>query len=222
MKRRNNLILIFWVLGFVFAGLGGILLTISLTAGVAFLIFAFFALVFAIITTSTYNKFVYLNNKVEQSLALVDIQLKLRFDLVPNLVAVVKEYEKHEKEVFTEVTKLRNLALKCDDEKQKLQYANDILPKIKQIVVIAENYPELKAETVFKSLMNELVEIEDKLVAARRIYDSNVNEYNTTIQIFPNNMFAKWYNFTGFELYKIDSAEKINVNIDLSSKKDKK
>lgn len=172
------------------------------------------SIVFLVIIYSSYNKLVRFYYKIEESLALIDIQLKLRFDLIPNLVSTVKAYAKHEKEVFSEISKLRNLATKTDDEKEKLEYANKIVPKMRQIIVIAEKYPELKADALFKSLMEELVLVEDKIVAARRFYDSNVNIYNTTIEVWPTNAIAKIYGFEKQELFKIDAGEKFNINID--------
>ena len=180
--------------------------------GCAFL----FAMLVVIITyIFHFNKITRLNNKVHETLALIDIHLKLRFDLVPNLVSTVKGYMKHEKEVLEEVTRLRNLAANEKDEDKKIEYANQLLPKMKQIIAISENYPELKANAVFKQLMEELVLIEDKLVASRRFYDSNVNEYNTAISTFPGFWVAGLCKFEKHTMFKIDAGENINVNISL-------
>ena len=160
-----------------------------------------------------FNRIVRLDNKVQETLSLIDIHLKLRFDLVPNLVETVKGYMKHEKEVLEEVTKLRNLAVKEKDENKKIEYANMLIPRMKQIIVLSENYPDLKANVLFKQLMNELVLIEDKLVAARRFYDSNVNEYNTAIATFPGTWVAGLCHFEKHTMFKIDTAEGININL---------
>ena len=162
-----------------------------------------------------FNRLVRINNKVAESLGLIDIQLKLRFDLIPNLVNTVKGYVKHEEAVFSELTELRGLAYEAANEKQKLAYANNMVPKMRQIVAIAENYPRLRADALFKSLMDELVVIEDKIVAARRIYDSNVNALNTEVMTFPSSIVAKLFDFNKVELFKIDAGERLNVGVSL-------
>ncbi len=167
----------------------------------------------------TYNKLVRYKNKVKESLALIDIHLKLRFDLIPNLVNTVKGYAKHEEKVFEEIVKLRNQAVKTNNEEEKLEAANKMLPKLKHILVLAEDYPKLKSDALFKSLMDELSTVEDKLVASRRIYDSNVNAYNTLIQTFPNNMFAFIFGFEKQELFKIDAGENISAFVNFGGKK---
>ena len=179
--------------------------------GVIFTIVVFVMLIFVIVN---YNKMVKYKNKIKEAFALVDIQLKLRFDLIPNLVKVVKGYNKHEKEVITEITKLRKLAMSTTNEKEKLDYANQILPKLRNLIAVAESYPEIKSSVLYKDLMSQLVDVEDRLVAARRIYDSNVNIYNTTIEVFPNNFLANIFGFSREELFKIDAGENINFTIE--------
>ena len=179
--------------------------------GIIFLVISFVLLLFVIIN---YNKMIKYKNKIKEAFALVDIQLKLRFDLIPNLVKVVKGYNKHEKEVITEITKLRKLALSATDEKEKLDYANQILPKLRNLIAVAESYPEIKSSVLYKDLMLQLVDVEDRLVAARRIYDSNVNIYNTTIEVFPNNILANVFGFKREELFKIDAGENIKFTIE--------
>ncbi|MBQ7578973.1 MAG: LemA family protein [Clostridia bacterium] len=146
-------------------------------------IITFIMLIFILNFISKRNDMIRAYNKVQESLSLIDIQLKLRFDLIPNLVAVVKGYARHERAVFKEITKLRNLATLATTEEEKLDYANKIVPKMREIVALAEDYPDIKADALFKSLMAELVIVEDKIVAARRFYDSNVSIYNTKLDI---------------------------------------
>lgn len=177
-----------YVLGGILVGLG-LILTVALIA--------------------TYNKMVRYRNKIQESLALVDIQLKMRFDLIPNLVSTVKGYAKHEKETFKETIALRNAAVAATDEQEKLDLSNKLVPKMKDIVMIAEDYPELQAQKLYKSLMEQLVDIEDRIVSARRIYDSNVNLYNTLIATFPNNLVSKIFKFQQQQMYKIDAGENI-------------
>ena len=160
-----------------------------------------------------YNKMIKYKNKIDEALGLVDIQLKMRFDLIPNLVNIVKGYAKHEKEVFTSTIKLRNKAAKAQDESEKLELANQLVPKIKDILMVAEDYPKLKSEALFKSLLEQLSDIEDRIVSARRIYDSNVNMFNTLISTFPNNLLAKIFGHSKVQLFKIDAGENINTKI---------
>jgi len=162
-----------------------------------------------------YNRLVNYRNKVKESLSSVDVHLKQRFDMIPNLVSVVKGYAKHEKEVFAEITELRNMANNAKDEKDKIDCANKILPKMRQIIALAENYPKLKADALFANLMDELVLIEDKIVAARRFYDSNVNMYNTLVESMPSGLIARMYKFERTQLFTIDTGERMNIKINL-------
>ena len=180
------------------------------TLGIVLLVIAGVLLIAVI---SAYNKMVKYRNKIKQSLALVDIQLKLRFDLIPNLVNTIKGYAKHEQTLFKDVIKLRNQAANSTDEKEKLEFANKLVPQMKNIIAVAEGYPELKSSAMFKSLMDQLVDIEDRLVAARRIYDSNVNAYNTTIEVFPNNILGFMFEFKKEEMFKIDAGESIVISV---------
>jgi len=167
------------------------------------------------VAISKYNTMVKYRNKVKESLRLIDIHLKLRFDLIPNLVETVKGYCKHEEKVFQKLIETRKKASEAVEEKEKLEYANELVPQMRQVLVIGEDYPELKADSLYKSLMEELVLIEDKIAAARRFYDSNVNEYNTLIGMFPNNLFASTFGFTEMELFKIDVGENFDSKIDV-------
>ena len=172
-------------------------------------------LLLLIFCVSTYNKMVKYRNKVNESLRLIDIHLKLRFDLIPNLVNTVKGYTKHEEAVFSKLIELRKKAVNSKDEKEKLEYANEIVPNINHVLFVAEDYPELKADALYKSLMEELILVEDKIAASRRFYDSNVSHYNTLIGTFPNNMMASMFGFEEMELFKIDVGESFASKINM-------
>ena len=214
MKKTGLIMLIISIVIAFIGGLFALLLSHYSSALIAIgVILLLYALVNTIVLVALYNKLVKYKNKVAEALALIDIQLKLRFDLVPNLVATVKGYAKHEQTLLTEVIKLRNKAANETDEGKKLEEANKLLPKIKQTVLLAEDYPELKADKLFKQLMEDLADIEERIAAARRIYDSNVAVYNSSIQTYPSNMIASMLNFEKCELFKIDTAERIVPDI---------
>ena len=182
------------------------------------IVFLVFVVILIIVLSSKYNQMVRYRNKVAESLRLIDIHLKLRFDLIPNLVTTVKAYTKHEKEVFEKLIELRSKAANSTDEKEKIELANEIVPNIRHLLFVAEDYPELKADALYKSLMEELILVEDKIAAARRFYDSNVNEYNTLIGVFPNNIVANMFGFTPTELFKIDVGENFSAKINMDNK----
>ncbi len=212
MKKNLFLIILITILELGLIALGlKFVLDKNNVVGVILFAVAFFLLLFIIID---YNKLVRYKNKIKESFALIDIQLKLRFDLIPNLVNTVKGYAKHEKEVLSEITNLRKMAESATDQKEKVEYANKLVPQMKNLIAVAESYPEVKASALYKSLMEQLVDIEDRLVAARRIYDSNVNIYNTAIEVFPNNLTAKIFGFAREELFKIDAGENIKPTVD--------
>ena len=96
-----------------------------------------------------------------------------------------------------------------------MEYANELVPNMRQVLIIAEDYPELKADSLYKSLMEELILVEDKIAASRRFYDSNVNEYNTLIEVFPNNIMASMFGFERMELFKIDVGENFSSKINM-------
>ena len=182
---------------------------ITIILGLLLLLFLFFGFIIAMIWIVIYNKFIKYRNKVEESLSLIDVQLKMRFDLVPNLVECVKGYVKHEEETLSKLVELRNLAANQTQEKDKIATANKMVKEFKNFFVTVENYPELKASALFKNLMEELAEIEDRIAASRRFYNSNVNYFNTMVDSFPSSIIAKMNGFKKQELFKIEANEKV-------------
>ena len=214
-----------WIFGLIFTFvvlvvLGGVLTIVSDIAAIVFFLLAGVVFVFAISVIVLYNTMVSYRNKVKESMALIDIQLKTRFDLIPNLVETVKGYTKHEEKVFKSIAKLRNVAMNTTDEKEKLECANKVVPMMRSIIAIAEDYPELKSAALFQDLMDQLSDIEDHIAASRRIYDMNVNEFNTLIEKFPNNMLANSFGFERMELFKIDTAEKVVQKVTMENREE--
>ena len=223
MKTKNKVVLATIILGILSLYVVGIgLIVLGLDGRDSYYVLVFvgaimvlLGILFTALMISDYNLMVRYRNKVSEALALVDIHLKMRFDLVPNLVNVVKGYAKHEKETLEKVIEMRNKALGAKDEEKKIGYANKLLSGMKTIFAVVENYPDLKASKVFKNLMDELSSIEDKLVASRRIYDSNVTTYNTQIQVFPKNIVAGIFEFEKCKLFKIETGENIFPDVRL-------
>jgi LemA protein len=154
-----------------------------------------------------YNGFVRRKNRVDEAWSDIEVQLKRRYDLIPNLVETVKGYALHEKNILEEITRERAEAINAKDNKEKLK-ANDMLSgTLKTLFAVAENYPNLKANENFAKLQDELTDTEDKIQAARRFYNANVRDYNTAIEIFPNSIIAKFFKFEKRELFDVDNEE---------------
>lgn len=167
----------------------------SLIFGLAlwlWIIIAFVALIF-IALIYYFNRFVVLSQRTDSSLAQIDVQLKKRADLVPNLVEAVKGYVKHEKSIITEVTNARKAMLSASNLSGKMKANNKLQHALKSLFAISENYPQLRANENFLQLQNELSSIEDKVAYARQHYNDSILSYNTACTTFPGNMFASLY-----------------------------
>ena len=145
-----------------------------------------------------------LKNNRENAFADIDVQLKLRFDLVENLVNTVKGYATHEKETLQNLTDARTSFLYANGVEGKLEANNQLTGALKSLFAVAENYPDLKANQNFLELQTELSDIENKLAAARRFFNSATREYNTSIQSFPSNLIANHFGFTQVEFFELD------------------
>ena len=149
-------------------------------------ILALIALFFVII----YNRLVALRQSRRNAFADIDVQLRLRYDLVPNLVEIVKGYASHEKEVFIKVTEARAHVKDAHTQEERVKSENDLSQALVNLFAVAENYPQLKANENFKELQLELADIENKISAARRFFNSSTAEYNTAVQQFPASIIA--------------------------------
>ena len=156
---------------------------------------------------SIYNGLIRLKNRVDEAWADIDVQLKRRYDLIPNLVETVKGYAKHERELFTKVTEARSRAMQAGSLKDKAEAENMLSQTLKSLFAVAENYPELKASENFAKLQDELTDTENKIQAARRFYNGQVRDFNTKIQIFPNNLIANMLGFAPREFFEIEEEE---------------
>lgn len=161
-----------------------------------------------------YNGLIKLKNRVDEAWSDIDVQLKRRYDLIPNLVNTVKGYAAHEKEVFEKVTEARSRAMGAGTTEDKAQAENMLSNTLKSLFAVAEAYPDLKANQNFLELQRELTDTEDKIQASRRFYNGNVRDFNTKIEIFPNNIFAGILNFTKRQFFEAAGAEKEAVKVE--------
>ncbi|ADR18648.1 LemA family protein [Calditerrivibrio nitroreducens] len=160
-----------------------------------------------------YNKFVSLRNMVEEAFSSIDVQLKRRYDLIPNLVETVKGYAKHEQSTLENVVKLRNLAQSSENITDKIKNENMLTSALRSVFAIAESYPDLKANENFLSLQSSLNDIENNIQSARRYYNAVVKEYNTLCESFPSVFIARMFHFGRKEFFTIDEDEKKNVKV---------
>lgn len=162
---------------------------------------------------STYNGLVTLRNRVREAWSQIDVQLKRRSSLIPNLVEAVKGYAKHEKQVFENVTKARSALLGAKNPGQAAA-ANDMLTgALKSLFAVAEAYPNLRASENFKELQEEISDTETKVAAARQFYNTNVLDLNNTIETFPSAVIANMFNFQKEEFFKASEEEKADIKV---------
>ncbi len=162
-----------------------------------------------------YNGFVVFRTRADEAWADIDVQLKRRYDLIPNLVSTVKGYATHESEAFEKVSEARSKAMQAGSIEEKGQAENALTGTLKSLFAISESYPELKANTNFLQLQNELADTENKIQAARRFYNGNVRELNIKIETFPGNLIAKMFKFMKKDFFELeqDSIEKEPVQV---------
>jgi LemA protein len=159
-----------------------------------------------------YNSLVHANVRVEEAWSDITVQLKRRYDLIPNLVNTVKGYAKHEKDVFEQVTAARANALNAQGVKETAEAENQFQTALKSIFAVAEAYPDLKANENFKHLQEEVVDTEDKIQAARRFYNGSARDLNIKIKVFPTNIFAGMLGFKAREFFEVDEGDKAVID----------
>ena len=163
---------------------------------------------------ASFNGLVTLKNRAKEAWADIDVQLKRRYDLIPNLVQTVKGYATHEKELFEKVTQARANAMSAQGVAQKAGAENMLSQTLKSLFAVSENYPDLKASQNFLELQRELTDTEDKIQAARRFYNTNVRDLSIKIESFPDNVIANIFNFKQMELFQAENeAEKQPVSV---------
>ena len=160
-----------------------------------------------------FNSFASLDNKVKEAFSTMDIYLKKRWDLVPNLVEVVKAYAKHEKDTLEEITKLRSNIYDDMSNDEKIKTNIKLNRDIDKIMLLVEAYPELKASDNFKDMSDKLVKIEDDIANSRKYYNGTVRIFNNKVEMFPNNIFAKIFGFKSKPMFEAKINERENVDV---------
>lgn len=163
----------------------------------------------------TYNSLIKLNNIVKEAFSTMDIYLKKRWDLIPNLVEIVKGYAKYEKDVFNQITTLRTNTYQNMSMNKKITVNEQLTEGISRIIAVSENYPDLKANRNFLELSRDLTKIEDEIANSRKYYNGSVRIFNTKIQVFPNNIIANIFGFKEANMFEANIEEKNNVKVDL-------
>ena len=156
---------------------------------------------------ATYNGLITLRNRVDEAWSDIDVQLKRRYDLIPNLVNTVKGYATHEGQTLEKVIAARNAAMSATNPHAKAEAENALSGTLKSLFALSESYPDLKANQNFLSLQNELTDTENKILASRRFYNGNEHDLNTKPQVFPTNIIANALGFTKRDFFEVDSEE---------------
>ena len=168
-------------------------------------------------TIGIYNGFVSSRQKVDNAWSQIDVTLQRRFDLIPNFVETVKGYMNHESETFEKITALRTSWANSSSVEEKANLNNELSGALKTIMAVSENYPDLKSNTNFSELSEELRNTENKIAFSRQFYNDSVTRYNTKLELFPSNIVANMFNFKPKSLFAAESAEaRKNVKVDFN------
>ena len=163
---------------------------------------------------SLYNKLVRLTNKIEEAFSTMDVYLKKRWDLIPNLLETTKGYMKHEKEVLTELTDLRKKGYDKLSNEEKIQTNEKMSTGLEKLMAVAENYPDLKANTNFQQLNSNLTKVEEDIANARKYYNGSVRIYNDTVKMFPSNIIAGMFHYQAKPMFEVNEQERENVKVE--------
>ena len=176
---------------------------------IALIVLLVLVVIAVIFLWSTYNRLILLRNRVKEAWSDIDVLLKRRYDLIPNLVEVVKGYATHEKTTLEAVIKARNMAMSANNKtiEEQAKSENFLSGTLKSLFALSENYPDLKANVNFLELQRELVDTENKIQSSRRFYNTNVLALNTKIEMFPSNIIAGFFNFEKGQFFNLDNEE---------------
>ncbi len=164
-------------------------------------------------TLITYNNFIKLKNMTKEAFSTMDVYLKKRWDLIPNIVETVKGYAKHEENTLKEIVELRNNSYDSMTDDEKVQANQRISKDIGQIMLLAESYPDLKASANFQDLSRELSKVEEDIANARKYYNGVIEMFNNKVEMFPSNIFAKLFGYKTKEMFETDERERENIKV---------
>lgn len=167
----------------------------------------------AVVLVGLYNKLAKQKIVVEEASADIETFLKQRYDMIPNLVEIVKGYAKHEQETFKQITEMRAKAMSAGSLSEKMELEDQLSKAVSKIIAVAENYPEIKANTNFLDLQSSLKDLEDNIQKSRRFYNGAARDFNTLITVFPNNILAGVFGFSKLPFFEASEEEKKNVEI---------
>lgn len=179
----------------------------------AIIIIIVLAIVIAIWMIGEYNTLVSLRNKVEEAFATMDVYLKKRFDLIPNVLETVKGYAKYESETLEKVVKLRGDSYNSMSTEEKVETNNELSREIGKLLAVAENYPDLKANTNYNELISQLKSVEEDIANARKYYNAVVKQMNNKVQMFPSNIVANMFKFNTYSMFNASEEERQNVKV---------
>ena len=161
------------------------------------------------------NKLIKLSNQIKEAFSTMDVYLKKRWDLIPNIVEVVKGYAKHEQKTLTEVTEMRKSTYDKMSVEEKLNTNEELSGKISKIMALVEAYPDLKANENFKDLSKQLTKVEDEIAQSRKYYNATVRDFNNKVEMFPSNIIAKLLGYKKTKMFEIETSERENVKVEL-------
>jgi LemA protein len=171
--------------------------------------------ILAIVLIGIYNGLIRSRVRVDEAWSDINVQLKRRYDLIPNLVETVKGYAKHEKSVLEDVTKARSEAMNATGMHDKAEAENQLAGALKSLFAVSEAYPDLKANQNFLSLQSDITDTEDKIQASRRFYNGNVRDYNTKVQVFPTSIFAGMLGFTQRDFFEVENQAEVEKPVEV-------
>lgn len=183
------------------------------TGSIIIIVVVVIIIIIGLYILSLYNKLVRLTNKVEEAFSTMDVYLKKRWDLIPNLLETIKTYMKHEKEVLTELTDLRGKGYDNLSNDEKIKTNEMMSAGLGKLMAVAENYPDLKANTNFQQLNSSLIKVEEDIANARKYYNGTVRAYNDTVEMFPSNIIAKSFGYASKEMYEVNEKERENIQV---------
>lgn len=178
-----------------------------------FIIFGVFLVLIGLFLVVNYNGFIKLRNTVEEAFSTMDVYLKKRYDLIPNLIETVKGYAKHESETFQHVIEARNKAMNAQSIEERRNSENALTGTLKSLFALSEGYPELKADRQFLDLQNQLQKVEEDIAQSRKYYNAVVKSMNTKVESFPSNLVAAVFGFKKSDFFTVQEVERENVRV---------